>query len=160
MGTNRQGYHLLWPDLPIFSQLQFTAPFTRKSRGFQAYLIIRERFGTLVLEFSPQPRLGGSDKTSFFFFKPPIRSRSPLLTGSRLISLPLLTQMFQFAKFEKSKECRLATELGYGFPIGDPWITDGISPWPFASESVLPSQCPGIRPMHYFRSCTRLLRIG
>ncbi|WOH11465.1 hypothetical protein DCAR_0830952 [Daucus carota subsp. sativus] len=41
--------------------------------------------------------------------------------------------MFQFAKFEKSKERRLATELGYGFPIGDPWITDGISPWPFAS---------------------------
>ncbi|KAL0295681.1 UNVERIFIED_CONTAM: ATP synthase subunit alpha, chloroplastic [Sesamum calycinum] len=68
--------------------------------------------------------------------------------------------MFQFAKFEKSKERRLATELGYGFPIGDPWITDGISPWPFASESVLPSQCPGIHPMHSFRSCTRLLRIG
>ncbi|KAG7529261.1 hypothetical protein ISN45_Un97g000450 (mitochondrion) [Arabidopsis thaliana x Arabidopsis arenosa] len=63
--------------------------------------------------------------------------------------------MFQFAKFSKSKERRLATELGYGFPIGDPWITDGISPWPFASESVLPSQCPGIHPMHSFRSCTQ-----
>ncbi|GJZ73988.1 hypothetical protein Tco_0638134 [Tanacetum coccineum] len=50
-------------------------------------------------------------------------------------------------------ERRLATELGYGFPIGDPWITDGISSWPFASESVLPSQCPGIHPMHSFRSC-------
>ena len=81
----------------------------------------------------------------------PIRSRSPLLTGSRLISLPLATQMFQFAKFEKSKERRRDTELGYGFPIGDPWITDGISPWPFASSSVLPSQCPGIHPMHDFR---------
>ena len=88
---------------------------------------------------------------TLFLFKPPIRSRSPLLTGSRLISLPLATQMFQFAKFEKSKERRLAAELGYGFPIGDPWITDGISPWPFASESVLPSQCPGIHPMHDFR---------
>ncbi|KAG4906792.1 hypothetical protein JHK82_055439 [Glycine max] len=54
-----------------------------------------------------------------------------------------------------SKERRLAAELGYGFPIGDPWITDGISPWPFASESVLPSQCPGIHPMHSFRSCTQ-----
>ncbi|KAL1299047.1 hypothetical protein AAHE18_18G079500 [Arachis hypogaea] len=61
--------------------------------------------------------------------------------------------MFQFAKFSKSKERRLAAKLGYGFPIGDPWITDGISPWPFASESVLPSQCPGIHPMHSFRSC-------
>ncbi|KAL1348561.1 hypothetical protein AAHE18_07G088100 [Arachis hypogaea] len=63
--------------------------------------------------------------------------------------------MFQFAKFSKSKERRLAAKLGYGFPIGDPWITDGISPWPFASESVLPSQCPGIHPMHSFRSCTQ-----
>uniref|UniRef100_A0A6N2NEV7 Uncharacterized protein n=1 Tax=Salix viminalis TaxID=40686 RepID=A0A6N2NEV7_SALVM len=36
----------------------------------------------------------------------------------------LASQMFQFAKFEKSKERRLATELGDGFPIGDPWITD------------------------------------
>ncbi|KAL0315044.1 UNVERIFIED_CONTAM: putative mitochondrial protein [Sesamum calycinum] len=36
-------------------------------------------------------------------------------------------RMFQFAKFEKSKERRLATELGYGFPIGDPWITDGLA---------------------------------
>uniref|UniRef100_A0A6M2FA18 Uncharacterized protein n=1 Tax=Populus davidiana TaxID=266767 RepID=A0A6M2FA18_9ROSI len=62
--------------------------------------------------------------------------------------------MFQFAKFEKSKERRLATELGDGFPIGDPWITDGISPWPFAFESVLPSQCPGIHPMHSSLSCT------
>ncbi|GKA48008.1 hypothetical protein Tco_0740966 [Tanacetum coccineum] len=95
-----------------------------------------------------------NEASSLFFFKAPIRSRSPLLTGSRLISLPLATQMFQFAKFEKSKERRLAAELGYGFPIRDPWITDGISPWPFASESVLPSQCPSIQPMHSFRSCT------
>ncbi|KAI3776149.1 hypothetical protein L1987_45916 [Smallanthus sonchifolius] len=95
-----------------------------------------------------------NEASSLFFFQAPIRSRSPLLTGSRLISLPLATQMFQFAKFEKSKDRRLATELGYGFPIGDPWITDGISPWPFASESVFPSQCPGIHPMHSFRSCT------
>ena len=100
-------------------------------------------------------RLKGEERSFVFvFLQTPIRSRSPLLTGSRLISLPLATKMFQFAKFEKSKERRLATELGYGFPIGDPWITDGISPWPFASESVLPSQCPGIHPMHSFRSCT------
>lgn len=53
MGTNLQGYHLLWPDLPICSQLQFTAPFTRKSRGLKAYrpVGIREMFGTGV--FAP-----------------------------------------------------------------------------------------------------------
>ncbi|KAH0669447.1 hypothetical protein KY289_023940 [Solanum tuberosum] len=44
----------------------------------------------------------------FVFLQTPIRSRSPLLTGYRLISLPLATKMFQFAKFEKSKESRLA----------------------------------------------------
>jgi hypothetical protein len=36
--------------------------------------------------------------------------------------------VFQFAKFEKSKERRLATELGYGFSIGNPRITDALSP--------------------------------
>ncbi|KAK8562250.1 hypothetical protein V6N12_010336 [Hibiscus sabdariffa] len=30
MGTNLQGYHLLWPDLPTFSQLQFTALTSKK----------------------------------------------------------------------------------------------------------------------------------
>jgi hypothetical protein len=29
-------------------------------------------------------------------------------------------QMLQFAKFEKTKERRLATEHGYGFSIGNP----------------------------------------
>ena len=72
-----------------------------------------------------------NEASCLFFFKPPIRSRSPLLTGSRLIFLPLATQMFQFAKFEKSKERRLATELGYGFPIGDPWITEKSLPMAF-----------------------------
>ena len=42
--------------------------------------------------------------------------------------LPLATQMFQFAKFEKSKERRLAMELGYGLQVRDPLITDYT--WP------------------------------
>ncbi len=153
MGTNLQGYHLLWPDLPTFSQLQFPAPLRlRKRRKWLESLL---SLSAVACWFFHHPIHNKSNETwrsehfaddsCLFFFKPPIRSRSPLLTGSRLISLPLATQMFQFAKFEKSKERRLATELGYGFPIGDPWITDGISPWPFASESVLPSQCPGHR---------------
>lgn len=33
MVTNLQGYHLLWPGLPTFSQLQFTASFTKESKG-------------------------------------------------------------------------------------------------------------------------------
>ncbi|KAG6412704.1 hypothetical protein SASPL_125389 [Salvia splendens] len=92
-----------------------------------------------------------------------LKGQSCRATGPGRVRKALMTQatqMFQFAKFEKSKERRLATELGYGFPIGDPWITDGISPWPFASESIIPSQCPGIHPKHSLRSCTRLLRIG
>lgn len=44
MGTNLQGYHLLWPDLPTFSQLQFTAPFTKykyKVKGLAGFSIIQ-----------------------------------------------------------------------------------------------------------------------
>jgi hypothetical protein len=41
--------------------------------------------------------------------------------------------MFQFAKFEKFKERRLAIELGYNFMIVDPWITNALpSPNPNA----------------------------
>ena len=166
MGTNLQGYHLLWPDLPTFSQLQFPAPVSLRNRRkwkltklFSRSLLVFPSSNPQQIEWNLAKKkwtLCWGFSSCLFFFKPPIRSRSPLLTGSRLISLPLATQMFQFAKFEKSKERRLATELGYGFPIGDPWITDGISPWPFASESVLPSQCPGIHPMHSFLSCTKV----
>ena len=42
MGTNLQGYHLLWPDLPTFSQLQFTAPFTNRiERDLLGFSIIQ-----------------------------------------------------------------------------------------------------------------------
>ncbi|PHU21807.1 hypothetical protein BC332_06914 [Capsicum chinense] len=68
-----------------------------------------------------------------------IRGRSLALAPNLLLlaatnrvlidSLTLATKMFQFAKFEMYKERRLATELGYDFLIGDPWITDSISPW-------------------------------
>ncbi|KAJ9538578.1 hypothetical protein OSB04_031311 [Centaurea solstitialis] len=66
-----------------------------------------------------------NEASSLFFFKAPIHSRSPLLTGSRLISLLLASQMFRFIKFEKPKERKLAMEHGYSFPIGNPWITYG-----------------------------------
>lgn len=36
MGTNLQGYHLLWPDLPTFSQLQFTARNSAGSLRFES----------------------------------------------------------------------------------------------------------------------------
>ena len=87
----------------------------------------------------------GKRASSLFFFKPPTRSRSPLLTGSRLISFPLATQMFQFAKFEKSKERRLATELGYGFPIGDPWITDVPMAFPSKGDHGKKELCESLR---------------
>lgn len=32
MGTNLQGYHLLWPDLPTYSQLEFPAPLSLINR--------------------------------------------------------------------------------------------------------------------------------
>lgn len=61
MGTNLQGYHLLWPDLPTFSQLQFTAPFTNRisSKGAWKLTLLFEFEKGLEPEFSPQPLLGG-----------------------------------------------------------------------------------------------------
>ncbi|GKD28484.1 ribonuclease H-like domain-containing protein [Tanacetum coccineum] len=44
-----------------------------------------------------------NEASSLFFFKAPICSRSPLLTGSRLISLPLATQMFQFNRHTREE---------------------------------------------------------
>lgn len=43
MGTNLQGYHLLWPDLPTFSQLQFTALNFLEKLGLKATQLLRER---------------------------------------------------------------------------------------------------------------------
>lgn len=103
MGTNLQGYHLLWPDLPTFSQLQFTAPFTNRisSKGACWFFHhpIHNKSNETWRKKKEVNTLLRNEASCLFFFKPPIRSRSPLLTGSRLISLPLATQMFQFAKF-------------------------------------------------------------
>ena len=59
MGTNLQGYHLLWPDLPTFSQLQFTAPFRNlKEEGLAGFSIIqstRNRMKPLRISFDENP---------------------------------------------------------------------------------------------------------
>lgn len=101
MGTNLQGYHLLWPDLPTFSQLQFTVPFTNIIESKGACWFFHHPIHNKSNETwrKRSEHFAEDRNTCLFFFKPPIRSRSPLLTGSRLISLPLATQMFQFAKF-------------------------------------------------------------
>ncbi|KAI4965573.1 hypothetical protein ZWY2020_051327 [Hordeum vulgare] len=46
MGTNEQGYHLLWPDLPIFLENQFTARPTRH-QSCVAYACAPKRLLTL-----------------------------------------------------------------------------------------------------------------
>ena len=63
MGTNLQGYHLLWPDHPTFSQLQFTAPFTNTNRiiiikGLAGFSIIQSttnRMKPLRISFDENP---------------------------------------------------------------------------------------------------------
>ncbi|XLT04655.1 hypothetical protein HN51_058901 [Arachis hypogaea] len=76
-------------------------------------------------------------KGACWFFHHPIhnksnetwRKRSEHFAAEEFLRLEreTSTKMFQFAKFSKSKERRLAAKLGYGFPIGDPWITDGYT---------------------------------
>lgn len=92
MGTNLQGSHLLWPDLPTFSQLQFTAPLTNiKVKGLAGFSIIQSTTNRMKPGEKEVNTLLRNEASCLFFFKPPIRSRSPLPTGSRLISLPLAT---------------------------------------------------------------------
>ena len=53
------------------------------------------------------------------------RVRSPLLTESRLMSVPPATEMFQFAGFASpSYEFRRRYPCGWVAPFGDPGITD------------------------------------
>ena len=83
-----RGYHLLWPDLPTFSEFL--------EEGFPPFPLLQ------VL-----PRTGPGKAALLFWGPFPflclIRFRSPLLTESQLISFPLATMMFQFAKFLKSE---------------------------------------------------------
>lgn len=59
MGTNLQGYHLLWPDLPTFSQLQFTAPFTNRI----------SRKGACLVFPSSNPRMKPGEKEVNTFWR-------------------------------------------------------------------------------------------
>jgi hypothetical protein len=72
-----------------------------------------------------------SNETASDFFMKTLVLLSLFATNGISFDFPSFTysdQMFQFAMFEKSKERRLAIELGYGFPIGNQWITDALSP--------------------------------
>ncbi|CAL9070163.1 unnamed protein product (mitochondrion) [Musa banksii] len=102
MGTNEQGYHLLWPDLPTFYETSSLRAPPRKS--CVAYACAPKRLLTLYNSVGRVQRAQTSHGAWIWF---PDR---------------------------RSMDHRRS-----------------LSPWPFAFESVLPSQCPGIHPMHYFR---------
>jgi len=85
-----RGYHLLWPDLPTFSEFLEEGAKTSPSP---------------YCKFSPAQGQGkrGSLSRGPFPFLCLIRFRSLLLTESQLISFPLATMMFQFAKSLESE---------------------------------------------------------
>jgi len=62
MGTNLQGYHLLWPDLPTFSQLQFTALNFSKKLGLKATQLLRERVAGFSIIQSTTNRMKPGEK--------------------------------------------------------------------------------------------------
>nr|CAD1835832.1 unnamed protein product [Ananas comosus var. bracteatus] len=75
-----------------------------------------------------------------------IRSGGPFCSGKRTIPIPNYAPAY--------KVQRAQTSHGAWIRFPDRRSMDhrrSLSPWPFASESVLPSQCPGIHPMHDFR---------
>ena len=83
-----------------------------------------------------------------------IRFRSPLLTESRLLSLPVGTEMFHFPTFPPHALCVQAWVTGLSScrvsPFGNPWITawltapQGLSQPP---TSFFGSWCPDIHRM-------------
>ena len=70
MGTNLQGYHLLWPDLPTFSQLQFTAPLYQ-GRRLAGFSIIQSTTNRMKPgEKEVNTLLLRNEASCLFFFKP------------------------------------------------------------------------------------------
>ena len=84
-----------------------------------------------------------------------IRFRSPLLSESRLISVPLPTEMFQFSRFALLRLCiqRRVTLAGWVSPFGNPRIKArlpaprGLSQ---AATSFVACCRQGIHHMHLF----------
>jgi hypothetical protein len=74
MGTNLQGYHLLWPDLPTFSQLQFTfESFTNESqvKGLLGFSIIQSTTNRMKPGWRKRSEhFAEGEASCLFFFKP------------------------------------------------------------------------------------------
>ncbi len=100
----------------------------------------------------PQPRVCNACRLTHTRFRL-VPLRSPLLRDSRLISLPLITEMFQFIRFAShigimlAKHCCLRHWVS---PFGNPGITGWLAPPPGLSQpptSFIASERQGIHHM-------------
>ena len=73
MGTNEQGYHLLWPDLPIFLENQFTA---RPTPSCVAYACAPKRLLTLYNSVGRATATFLTTLAACWFFHHPIHNKS------------------------------------------------------------------------------------
>ena len=83
-----------------------------------------------------------------------IRVRSPLLTESRLISFPLATEMFQFARFASACPMYSDTDTAraVGFPIrtsSDQRLLPSPRGFSQGATSFVAFQCQGIHQMPF-----------
>ena len=101
-------------------------------------LRLNKRFVT-PYEQAPQPRLSEDNRFGLF------RVRSPLLTESRLISLPRGTEMVHFPRFASSSLCIQLVIAGHDSsgvaPFGNPRIKACL-PLPEAYRSLLRPSSP------------------
>ena len=89
------------------------------------------------------------------------RFRSPLLTESKFLSLPVGTEMFQFPTLALPVLCIQTGVTGHDpswvSPFGNPWICGWLTPPQGLSQpptSFFASRCLGIHHMRFF-TCRR-----
>ena len=140
------GYHRLWPGLPTCSA---TRAIGNSMVGWQSHL---DGPATPNAQRLPAWHAFGLGSTPF---------RSPLLRGSRLLSLPPGTEMFQFPGFPEPALCVQTGLTGHNpsrvSPFGDPWIVGWLTPPQGLSQpptSFIGSRCQGIHRVLLF-TCRR-----
>lgn len=81
MGTNEQGYHLLWPDLPIFLENQFTARPTPSCVAYACAPMLT-LYNSVGRATATQPTLAAC-----WFFHHPIHNKSNETASDFFLSL-------------------------------------------------------------------------
>ena len=130
-----RGCHPLWPDFPVSSHIAFLSLVTIRKNSSSAFALP----GLFLILWSCNPELSFRIARFRLF-----RFRSPLLSESRLFSLPLGTEMVHFPRFAsyaylvQRMIIRVRTDwvppFGYSRIIGCLHLPETFRSWPRPSS--------------------------